>query len=85
MRADGAHEQGAPVRRGLRDGIGAQRAASATAIVDDDGALPASMLVVAELTEVSDDVLPGPCRGTNALDQGIVGVGFAVFGPGVAA
>src|SRR5208283_845058 len=55
------------------------------AIVDDHGALPATLLVVVELTEVGDDLLPGPGRGTHALDQGIVGVGLAVFGPGVAA
>jgi len=55
------------------------------AIVHDDGALPAALLIVVELTEVSDDVLPGPCGGTQALDQGLGGVGLAVFGTGGAA
>jgi hypothetical protein len=36
VRADGAHEQRAPVGRRLGDGICAERATRATAIVDDD-------------------------------------------------
>ncbi|MGO9597766.1 MAG: hypothetical protein ACLP7Q_07170 [Isosphaeraceae bacterium] len=47
--------------------------------------MPATLLVVVELTEAGDELLSGPCRGTHALDQGIVGMGLAVFGAGVAA
>jgi hypothetical protein len=55
------------------------------AVVKDDGALPASFLVVVEIAEVGDDLLAGTGGGAHALDQGIVGVLLAVFGPGVAA
>ena len=54
------------------------------AVVEDDGALPATLLVVVEFAEVGDDVLSRPGLGAHALDQGVVGVGLAVFGPGVA-
>jgi hypothetical protein len=47
--------------------------------------LPAALLIVVELTEIGDDLLPGPRRGTHTLDQGIVAVGLAVFVAGVAA
>ena len=57
----------------------------ALAVVKDDGALPASFLVVVEFAEVGDDVLARPGLGAHALDQGVVGVGLAVFGAGVAA
>jgi len=39
VRADGAHEQRAPIGRGFGDGVCAQGAARATAIVDDDRCL----------------------------------------------
>jgi hypothetical protein len=53
------------------------------AAVKDDGALPASFLVVVEFAEVSADVLARSGFGAHALDQGIVGVRLTVFGPGV--
>jgi hypothetical protein len=53
------------------------------AVVKDDRALPASFLVVVEFAEVCDDVLARSGFGAHALDQGIVGVRLAVFGPGV--
>jgi hypothetical protein len=55
----------------------------ALSVVKDDGALPASFLVLVELTEVGDDVLARPRLGAHALDQSVVGVRLAGFGPGV--
>ena len=55
------------------------------AVVDDHGALPAPLLVVVELAEVGDDVLAGSRLGAHALDQGVIGVGLAVFIAAVAA
>ena len=55
------------------------------AVVDAHGTLPAPLLVVVELTEIGDDVLARPRVGADALDQGVVGVGLAVLGAGVAA
>ena len=49
------------------------------AVVDDHGALPAMLLVVVQFAEIGDDMLPGPGLGTNAFDQGEVGVGLAVL------
>ena len=57
----------------------------ALAVMEDDGALPAALLVVIEFTEVGDDLLAGTGVGAHTLDQGIVGMLLAVFGPGVAA
>ena len=57
----------------------------ALAVVEDDGALPAAFLVVVEFAEIGDDVLPRPGLGAHALDQGVVGVGLAFLGAGVAA
>ena len=54
------------------------------AIVDADGALPASLLVVVEFAEISDDVLPRSGFGAYALDEGVVSMSLAVFSPGVA-
>ncbi len=56
----------------------------ALAIVEDDGALPTPFLVVIELAEMSDDALARPGVGADALDEGVVGVLLAFFGPGVA-
>ena len=53
------------------------------AVVKDDGALPASFLVVVEFAEVGDDVLARSGFGAHAFDQGVVGVRLTVFGPGV--
>ena len=55
------------------------------AVVEDDGALPATLLVVVEFAEVGDDVLTRPGLGADAFDEGVVGVGLAVLGAGVAA
>ena len=55
------------------------------AVVDDHGALPATLLVMVELAEVGDDVLAGSRLGAHALDQGVIGVGLAVFIAAVAA
>jgi hypothetical protein len=41
-KADRGDEQRVPVGRGLGDGVGADRAAAAGTIVDDDGVAPAS-------------------------------------------
>jgi len=49
-----------------------------------DGALPAAFLVQVEFAQVGDDPLSWPGLGADALDQGIVGVGLAVFGAVVA-
>ena len=72
---------------GQGDGLGigeeAELPGIALAVVKDDGALPASFLVVVEFAEVGDDVLARPRLGAHALDQGVVGVGLAVFGAGV--
>jgi len=38
-----------------------------------------------ELAEIGDDTLTWPSIGTDALDQGVVGVGLAILGTGVAA
>ena len=73
-------EPGPDHRRG-RGGV----AGIALAVVDDDGALPAFLLVVVELAEIGDDVLTRPGIGADALDEGVVGVGLAIFGAGVAA
>jgi len=51
----------------------------ALAIVDHHGALPASLLIVVELPEIGDNVLSRPGLSTCTLDQGVVGVGLAVF------
>ena len=50
----------------------------ALAVVNDDGALPATLLVVVQFAEVGDHMLPWPGLGTRALNQG-VGVSLAVF------
>ena len=55
----------------------------ALAVVEDDSALPASLLVMVEFAQVGDDVLARPRFGAHALDQSVVGVRLAVFGPGV--
>ena len=72
---------------GQGDGLGigeeAELPVFPLAVVKDDGALPASFLVVVEFAEVGDDVLARPGLGAHALDQGVVGVRLAVFGPGV--
>ncbi len=72
---------------GQGDGLGigeeAKLAVFPLAIVEDDGALPASFLVVVELAEVGDDMLARPGLGAHALDQSVVGVRLAIFGPGV--
>ena len=52
----------------------------ALAVVEDNRALPASLLVVVEFAEIGDDVLAWPGVGADALDQGIVGMLLAVFG-----
>jgi hypothetical protein len=57
----------------------------ALAVVEDNGALPAALLVVVNFAKVGEHLLAGTGGGTNALDQGIVGVLLAVFGPSVAA
>ena len=56
----------------------------ALAVVKDDGALPAAFLIVIEFAEMSDDALARPGIGANALDESIVGVGLALFGPLIA-
>ncbi len=56
----------------------------ALAVVKDDGALPASFLIVIEFAEVGDDALPGPGIGANALDESVVGMGLALFRPLIA-
>jgi hypothetical protein len=43
------------------------------------------LLVVVQLAEIGDDVLPRPSLGARALDQGIVGVGLAVLVASVSA
>ena len=74
---------------GQGDGLGigeeAELPVFPLAVVKDDGALPASFLVVVEFAEVGDDVLARPGVGAHALDQGVVGVRLAVLGAGVAA
>ena len=49
------------------------------AVVNDDGALPAALLVVIQLAEVGNHVLARPRLGARALDQGVIGVSLAVF------
>jgi polyhydroxyalkanoate synthase len=72
---------------GQRDGLGigeeAELAFFALSVVKDDGALPASFLVLVEFPQIGDDVLARPRLGAHALDQSVVGVRLAVFGPGV--
>jgi hypothetical protein len=41
----------------------------ALAVVDDHGALPATLVIVVQFTEIGDDVLPRPSLGARALDQ----------------
>ncbi len=69
---------------GLDIGEEAKLAVFPLAIVKDDGALPASFLVVIELAEVGNDVLARPGLGAYALDEGVVGMGLTVFSPGIA-
>ena len=52
----------------------------ALAVMEDNGTLPASLLVVVEFAEIGDDLLARPGVGAHALDQGIVGMLLAVFG-----
>jgi hypothetical protein len=75
------------IGQGDRLGIGeeAELPVFALSVVKDDGASPASFLIVVEFAEVGDDVLARACIGTHALDEGVVGVGLAVFGAGVPA
>src|SRR5512135_1242288 len=68
---------------GLGIGEEAELPVFALSVVKDDGALPASFLVVVEFAEVGDDVLSGPRLGAHALDQSVVGVRLPVFGPSV--
>ena len=56
----------------------------ALAVVKDDGALPASFLIVIEFAEMSDDALPRPGIGADALDERVVGMGLALLGPLIA-
>ena len=56
----------------------------ALAVVKNDGALPTAFLLVIEFAEVSDDSLPWPSIGAHALDESIVGMGLALFGPLIA-
>ena len=46
--------------------------------------MPASLLVMVELPEIGDDMLAWSSFGTDALNKGVVGVGLAVLGTGVA-
>src|SRR5207245_9099957 len=52
---------------GLDIGEEAELPAFPLSVVKDDGALPASFLVVVEFAEVGDDVLPRPRLGPHAL------------------
>jgi len=53
--------------------------------VEDDGTLPAPLLIVVQLAEVGDDILPGTGLGAHSLDEGVVGVRLAVLLAGVSA
>ena len=50
----------------------------------DNRALPAPFLIVIQLAQMSDDPLPRPGSGANALDEGVIGMGLALFGPLIA-
>jgi hypothetical protein len=56
----------------------------ALAVVEDDGALPASFLVVIEFAEVGDDVLSRPGVRADALDEREIDVGLPVLGAAIA-
>ena len=47
--------------------------------------MPTTLLVVVQFAEVGNHVLARPGIGTRALDQGVVGVGLAVFVAGISA
>ena len=53
-------------------------------VVKHDGALPATFLVVVELTEMGDDPLSRPGLGADAFDESVVGVRLAVLGAVIA-
>jgi hypothetical protein len=88
-----AHRTGADahglgiIGQGAGVGIGeeAELSVVALAIVKDDGASPASFLVMVEFAEGGDDVLSRPRLGAHALDEGVIGVGLAAFVAGVSA
>jgi hypothetical protein len=67
--------------RGLGVGEEPQLLGFALPVVKEHGALPASLQILIEFAEVGDDVLARSGLGAHALDQGVVGVGLAVFGP----
>jgi hypothetical protein len=56
----------------------------ALAVVENDGTLPTAFLIVIEFAEVSDDSLPRSGIGAYALDESIVSMGLALFGPLIA-
>jgi hypothetical protein len=80
-----AHEVGIIGKgRGLGVGEEPQLLVFALPVVKDHGALPASFLIMVEFAEVGDDLLARSGLGAHALDQAVVGVRLAVFGPSVA-
>jgi hypothetical protein len=52
--------------------------------VENDGALPAAFLSRVEFAQMRDDALAWSGVGAHALDEGKVGVNFAVLGPAIA-
>jgi hypothetical protein len=49
-------------------------------VVEPDSALPSEFLIVVELSKMSDNSLSRSGLGTNAFDDGVVGVRLAVLG-----
>src|SRR5437867_13363007 len=58
----------------------AQLSAITLAVVKDHRALPAVLLIVVQLAEVSDDVLAWPGIRPHTLDKSVVGVRLAILG-----
>src|ERR1019366_9856667 len=56
----------------------------ALAVVQNDGALPTAFLVGIEFAQIRHHALAWPRVGANALDEGKVGMDFAILGPTIA-